>query len=180
MLAVLSVALLHVLCQVSPSKPLDHTQGLAERLAAATSLKDDEMLFSRGGNLPPDWQRAFDQAAKESTGDAVALRATLARAYARHLSEDELRGAVQFFESPLGASFERKYLKDPNGLKNVTADELAAVRAFAATPAGQSYGEAQNSVAHELLPAVTALGEQLKARAEVIHCRQTQDCSPLR
>lgn len=151
---------------------------LASRLAADTSLSDDELVFPMGGDAPPAWRQAFTQAAAESRPDAVALRTALAQSYALHLSADDLRGAITFFESPAGASFEPKYLRaagrPPN---NLTPDEIAALRTFAETAAGKDYAAAERTISQEMLPAVKAVGERLLARAQRIHCRNTGDCS---
>lgn len=181
MLTVVSFATaLHLVAQGVPT-PCAEVDPLAQRLATSTSLSDEELLFWRGGNLPPKWRKAFEKAALESRPDAVALRTELARIYARRLTHDDLEAAVAYFESPVGASFERKFLRSPGGNPtDLTPEEMAAVKAFIGTTAGQAYVESLGAAGPELMPAIQALGEKLKSRAQAIHCRDTGDCSPLR
>ncbi len=155
-------------------QPASPIPAIAQRLANATSLPDNELIVSFESNLPPARRQALEAAMVESTADTARLKAALATAYANHLTPAEMEGAVAFLESPLGASFERKMLKrQPDSL---TPEEKSAVQAFVETPAGQAFAASERAVGQALLPSVNEFGEKVVKRAQEIHCRATREC----
>ncbi len=148
----------------------------AERLAKATSLQPSEMFGPLQTNLPPERRKALEAAMVESHDDASALRDALADAYARHLTLTEIEGAVAFFESSAGASFERKMLKRQG--EAFSAEETQAARAFLQSPAGAAYQAKWPIVGEDMRPALKSFSDKLMSRAQAIHCRATNECGP--
>lgn len=155
----------------SPSIP-----AFAERLARATSLPDDQLVASFETNLPPARRRAMEAAIAESRSEVDGLRTALATVYARHLSPSEMEGAADFFESPVGASFEQKILRQQ--ADRLSAEEVRAAQAFIRTPAGLAFRAKEHAIGQDLMPIVKAFGERLISRAQAIHCREAKECGP--
>jgi hypothetical protein len=171
MLAAIAAALLLQVAAPASDPP---STPVAERLAKATSLPDDELFVSLQTNLPAARRKALEAAMSESKALAADLRTTLADAYARHLTTAEMEEAVAFFESPIGASFERKSLK--RQADSITPDEARAADAFVRTPAGMAFKGSEQAIGEELLPAVQILGQTVLNRAQEIYCRDTKEC----
>lgn len=150
---------------------------VAARLAKATSLPDNELFVALQTNLPAARRKALETAMSESRVLAADLRTTLADAYARHLTTAEMEDAAAFFESPVGASFERKTLK--RQADSITPEEARAADAFVRTPAGMAFKGSEQAIGEELLPAVQILGQTVLNRAQEIYCRDTKDCGPV-
>lgn len=169
-------AVIAILVQSPVSEPSVRAKPAAERLAKATSLPDSEMFGAMQTNLPPARLKSVQAAMVESQADAAGLRSALAAAYARHLTLAEMEGAIEFFESPLGASFERKMLKQEG--EAFTADETRAAQAFFQSPTGRAFQAKLPAIGEAMRPALKIFGEKLIGRAQAIHCRNTGECGP--
>jgi hypothetical protein len=169
-------AVIAILVQSPVSEPSVRAQPAAEQLAKATSLPDSEMFGVLQTNLPPARLKSVQAAMVESQADAAELRSALAAAYARHLTLVEMEGAIEFFESPLGASFERKMLKQQG--EAFTADETRAAQAFFQSPIGRAFQAKLPAIGEAMRPALKSFGEKLIGRAQAIHCRTTSECGP--
>lgn len=169
-------AVITILVQSSVSEPSVRALPAAERLAKATSLPDSEMFGALQTNLPPARRKSLELAMVESQADAAGIRSALAAAYARQLTPAEIEGAIEFFESPLGASFERKMLKQQG--EAFTADETRAAQAFLQSPTGRAFQAKLPAIGEAMRPAFKSFGEKLLGRAQAIHCRTTSECGP--
>jgi hypothetical protein len=118
----------------------------------------------------------MEAAIAASRSEADGLRTALATVYSRHLSPSEMEGAADFFESPVGASFEQKILKQQTD--RFSAEEVRAAQAFMRTPAGLAFRAKEQAIGQDLMPIVKAFGERLIGRAQAIHCRDTKECGP--
>ncbi len=165
-----------ILVQSPVSESSVRAQPAAERLAKATSLPGSEMFGALQTNLPPARRKSLEVAMVESQADAAGLRGVLAAAYARHLTLAEMEGAIEFFESPLGASFERKMLKQQR--EAFTAEETRAAQAFFQSPTGRAFQAKLPVIGETMRPAFKSFGEKLIGRAQAIHCRTTSECGP--
>ena len=169
-------AAIAILAQSSASAPSSPIPSAAERLAKATSLPANEMFGPLQTNLPPARRQSLEAALVESQADATGLRGALADAYSRHLTLAEIEGAAEFFESPLGASFERKMLKQQR--EAFTAEETRAAQAFFQSPTGRAFQAKLPAIGETMRPAFKSFGEKLIGRAQAIHCRTTSECGP--
>lgn len=169
-------AVIAILVQSPVSEPSARAQPAAERLAKATSLPDSEMFGAMQTNLPPARLKSMEAAMVESQADAAGLRSALAAAYARHLTLAEIEAATEFFESPLGASFERKMLKRQS--EAFTADETRAAQAFFQSPTGKAFQAKWPTIGEDMRPVLKTFSDKLLGRAQAIHCRTTSECGP--
>lgn len=169
-------AVIAMLFQSPVSEASGGTQSAAERLAKATSLPASEMFGPLQTNLPPARRKSLESAMTESQADAAGLRGALADAYARHLTLAEIEGATEFFESPLGASFERKMLKRQG--EAFTADETRAAQTFFQSPTGKAFQAKWPAIGEDMKPVFKTFADKLISRAQAIHCRTTSECGP--
>lgn len=95
----------------------------ADRYLAAKPMKEMimNMVVQMAAKMPPERRRAFTNVVAQNI-DYPALERTIKGIYVKHLTADELKAAADFFSSPAGQAYNRKF-------GAMAAEFLPAVRA---------------------------------------------------
>jgi len=188
---ILTVLLLLAAGPVAAEPGPDQT-ALAQRYLADTGgsyeLIEQQIYVTAGvmGDTPDSHarQHALQQAADKHRAELDALDTQLAALIAATYSEDELRAAVGFLESPAGRAIAQKkhayytamFARDRPPLA-YSDDENTAIATYAATPQALSMQAKSADILKQTLALAEPVQTAIRKNAQTIYCRTTHKCT---